>query len=69
MSHVEHHVMPSSSGGWKIVRSDTNESYGHFSTKEEAIQVAKEVSKLEQGILVIHDDEDSGSASPQEPTT
>lgn len=65
MSRVEHHVMPSSGGGWKIVRSDTNESYGHFSTKEEAIQVAKEVSKLEQGLLVIHDDDDRGKEAAE----
>jgi hypothetical protein len=57
MSRVEHHVMPSSDGGWKIVRSDTNEAYGHFSTRDEAIAVAKEVSKLEEGVLVVHDDE------------
>jgi hypothetical protein len=63
MNRVEHHVMPAVQGGWKIVRSDTNEAYGHFSTKEEAIKVAGEISKVEQGVLVVHD-EDGNQPNP-----
>ena len=56
MARNELHVMPDTTGGWQIVRSDTDEPYGHFNTKNEAIAIATQVSREEQSHLIIHDE-------------
>lgn len=67
MATLKHHVLPDPGNGWQITRSDTDEPYGHFNTKEEAIEIAKQLSKEEQSQLVIHDE--SGRIVEEIPTS
>ncbi len=49
------HVVPNSDrGGWDIKHSDGKRSSGHFETKEDAENRAREISKKQKTELVIH---------------
>lgn len=49
------HVVPNSDkGGWDIKQSGGTRSSGHFETKQEAIDRAREISKNQKSELVIH---------------
>lgn len=55
MSKKSTHVVPNSGkGGWDIRQSDSERSSGHFGTKAEAEQRAREISRNQETELVIH---------------
>lgn len=49
-----HHVAPSPDGGWDIKKGGANRSSGHFEMKQDAIDRAREISRNQEGELVIH---------------
>lgn len=55
MSKKSNHVVPSKSrNGWAVKKSGSTRSSKKFSTKEEAIQYGREISKKEESELYIH---------------
>lgn len=49
------HVVPNhDKGGWDIKQSDGQRSSGHFDTKQDAVDRAREISKNQETELVIH---------------
>ena len=50
----EHHVVPNSEGGWDIKKAGGEKSIKHLPTKEEAVNIAREISKNQGTELVIH---------------
>lgn len=54
MPRDEHHVVPGQEGGWDVRRSNSERSSGHFDTKAEAVERAREISQNQQTELIIH---------------
>ncbi len=50
----QHHVVPSSKGGWDIKRAQTGRALQHFSTKKAAISQARKVCGKHGTTLVVH---------------
>ncbi|QRN03028.1 DUF2188 domain-containing protein [Legionella sp. MW5194] len=50
----EHHVVPNTKGGWDIKKTNVQASLGHYSTKKEAVNQARIMSRSAQSELVIH---------------
>ena len=48
------HVVPNPKGGWDIKQSNGQKSSGHYDTKKEATDRAREISKNQNTELVIH---------------
>lgn len=48
------HVVPSSNGGWDIKQSGGQRSSGHFGTKQDAVNRAREISRNQGTELVVH---------------
>ena len=49
-----HHVVPNSNGGWDIKRGGGQKSIKHVQTKQEAIDIAREISRNQGTELRIH---------------
>lgn len=49
-----HHVVPNADGGWDVRRGGAARSSGHFDTKQDAIQRAREISRNADIELKIH---------------
>ena len=49
-----HHVVPNAGGGWDVRRGGASRSSGHFDTKQEAVQRAREISRNAETELKIH---------------
>ena len=49
-----HHVVPAPQGGWNIKKGGTERSSNHTETKQEAIDIAREISKNQGSELYIH---------------
>ena len=49
-----HHVVPDPSGGWNIRRNGATRVSGHFSTKVQAVEAAREISQRQRTELFIH---------------
>jgi len=49
-----HHVVPNPEGGWNVRRGGAARASGHFHTKKEAIQRAREISRNAETELKIH---------------
>lgn len=54
MPRKEHHVVHNPDGGWDIKRNSAQRSSGHFETKQDAINRAREISQNQGTELVIH---------------
>lgn len=54
MSRKTHHVVPSPDGGWNVKSGGGKRSSGHFDTKQDAIERAREISRNQKTELVIH---------------
>lgn len=54
MSKKSTHVVPNSDGGWDIKQSGGQRSSGHFDTKQNAVDRAREISRNQETELVIH---------------
>ncbi|KTD46952.1 hypothetical protein Lrub_1874 [Legionella rubrilucens] len=50
----EHHVVPNAKGGWDIKKPNVQSTLGHYSTKKEAVNQARIMSRSAQSELVIH---------------
>ena len=48
------HVVPNSNGGWDIKGEGNSKSTKHTDTKNEAINIAREIAKNQKSELVIH---------------
>lgn len=53
-SHRVHHVVPKSSGGWAIKRAGATKAIKVFSTKGDAVEFAREISREQGAEIVIH---------------
>lgn len=49
-----HHVVPNGNGGWDIKRGGGQKSIKHTKTKQEAIDIAREISRNQGTELRIH---------------
>lgn len=49
-----HHVVPNPEGGWDVKKGGGEKSIKHTDTKQEAVDIAREISKNQQSELVIH---------------
>jgi len=55
MPNDNHHVVPNSDrGGWDIKRSGASRSSGHFETKQDAVDAARDISRSQGTELKIH---------------
>ncbi len=54
MSKQTHHVVPSPTGGWNVMRGGGKRSSGHFETKQEAIDAGRVISRNQGTEFVIH---------------
>lgn len=54
MPRKEHHVVPDSKGGWKVEKNGAIKASNHTNTKQEAIDIARKISKNQKSELVIH---------------
>lgn len=48
------HVVPNPNGGWDIKGENNSKSTKHTDTKNEAIEIAREIAKNQKSELVIH---------------
>lgn len=48
------HVVPDSDGGWNVKRGGASRASGHFDTKQQAVDRAREISRNAQSELKIH---------------
>ncbi|RUQ31728.1 MAG: DUF2188 domain-containing protein [Candidatus Competibacteraceae bacterium] len=49
-----HHVVPNPNGGWDIKKGGGEKSIKHTDTKQDAVDIARQISKNQQSELVIH---------------
>jgi len=49
-----HHVVPSTSGGWKVKKGGAARSSGHFDTKQQAVDATRQISQNQHTELFIH---------------
>uniref|UniRef100_A0A7C1J445 DUF2188 domain-containing protein n=1 Tax=Ammonifex degensii TaxID=42838 RepID=A0A7C1J445_9THEO len=54
MPRKTHHVVPNPEGGWNVKRGGAKRSLGHFETKREAVNRAREISRNQGTELVVH---------------
>lgn len=54
MARKTHHVVPNPKGGWDVKKGGAERASGHFKTKQEAIERAREISRNQGTELVIH---------------
>lgn len=54
MSSSSHHVVPNTNGGWDVKRSGAQRSSGHFSTKKQAVDAGRVISRNQGTEFVIH---------------
>ena len=52
--HRVHHIVPRPSGGWAIKRDGETEAIKVFSTKGDAVEFAREISRKQSIEIVIH---------------
>lgn len=50
----EHHVVPSSRGGWDVKRENANRASIHTDTKAEAERAGREISRNQGTEFIIH---------------
>lgn len=49
-----HHVVPHQDGGWNIKKGGATRHSGHFDTKRDAEQAARQISRNQGSELIIH---------------
>lgn len=50
----QHHVVPSTNGGWDVRKSGASKASGHYDTKKDAIDHARKISQNQGTELFIH---------------
>lgn len=65
MARKTHHVVPNPGGGWDVKKGGAKRASGHYDTKADAVDKAREISRNQSTELVIHnkDGKISGSDS------
>jgi hypothetical protein len=67
------HVVPDKDGGWNVKGEGNSKSTAHTDTKQEAIDIAKQIAQNQQSELIIHgkdgkiQDKDSYGNDPHPP--
>lgn len=51
---ITHHVIPNPQGGWDVKRGGAKRSTGHYNTKQNAIDSARQISRNQGTELRIH---------------
>jgi len=54
MAKGTHHVVPNPNGGWDIKKGGSDRSSGHYDTKKQAVDKAREISRNQKTELKIH---------------
>ena len=54
MARSSHHVVHNPNGGWDVKRGGAQRSSGHYSTKEQAINAGRQISRNQGTEFVIH---------------
>ena len=54
MARSSHHVVHNPNGGWDIKRGGAQRSSGHYSTKQEAVNAGRQISRNQGTEFVIH---------------
>ena len=49
-----HHVVPDPNGGWNVRKSGAERASGHFDTKNDATNAARDISRNQKTELFIH---------------
>ena len=49
-----HHVVPNADGSWDVKKGGSSRASGHFDTKQEAIDVGREISRNQGTEFFIH---------------
>ncbi len=63
MPRETHHVVPNPNGGWDIRRGGSERSSGHFETKQDTVDRARQISRNQNTELVIHNRDGKISSS------
>jgi len=51
---ISHHVVPSQNGGWDVKKSGAQRISAHASTKNQAIEIGRQISKNQSTEFIIH---------------
>ena len=54
MARSTHHVVHNPNGGWDVKRGGAQRSSGHYSTKEQAVNAGRQISRNQGTEFVIH---------------
>lgn len=54
MGRKEHHVVSNPDGGWDVKRENAERASRHCETKDQAVEVAREIAKNQESELIIH---------------
>jgi len=54
VARASHHIVPNSAGGWDVKRSGAQRASGHFSTKEQAVDAGRRISRNQGTEFIIH---------------
>ncbi len=54
MARKEHHVVPSSNGGWNVVKPGAQRASVHTETKREAIDLGRKISQNQKSEFIVH---------------
>lgn len=54
MAKGTHHVVPNPKRGWDIKKGGSDRSSGHYDTKKQAVDKAREISRNQKTELKIH---------------
>ena len=50
----EHHVVPNSGNGWAVRRNNSTRASGIYSTKQQAVDAGRQMSKNQHTELAVH---------------
>jgi hypothetical protein len=53
-ANKSHHVVPAPDGGWNVRRGGADRVSGHFRTKIEAVDAARQISRNQNTELFVH---------------
>ena len=54
MARSSHHVVHNPNGGWDVKHGGAQRSSGHYSTKQEAVNAGRQISRNQGTEFVIH---------------
>lgn len=54
MARTSYHIVPNSTGGWDVKCSGARRASGHFSTKGQAVDAGRRISRNQGTEFIIH---------------